>query len=570
MKKILLGILLLSIATFTFAQQWGMYTIYGAQNNTTTYLLDTAGTTFHTWTHSSTDKNGYSCYVLEGDTLLRSAQNSGNDFNGGGIHGTVQKVTWDGDVVWDFTYSTYENVIHHDICGLPNGNVLMICYDRKTSSESTQAGCDESIEIWSEKIMEVRPTGATTGEIVWEWYLWDHLCQDYSSSKDNYVSSISDNPQLFHINYNPQEELLHMNGIDYNAELDQIAFTSRFSNEFYVIDHSTTTAEATGHTGGNSGMGGDLLYRWGNPAVYEESGTQVFNTVHDVHWISADHPEFANNFAVLNNQGGSGGKAACDVINPPYDGYNYTHTASQAYLPSTYTHRVETGKTSQGQGSTEQLENGNMLLCVPSMSLTYIYEIDSDGNTLWTKNITGNVAQAHRYEKCHVRGVSASITPSEAAITEGESTDLNTTVLAPAESSPTYTYNWSSSPEGYTGTSASPTVSPLETTTYYLTVTNDQSECADEVFVIITVDPVSVELNTLEDEISIFPNPNDGLFRISATDDFSYTVLTSTGSQICSGRNNTEIDLSHMSEGVYYVVIETANFVKTEKLIIIK
>ena len=58
---------------------------------------------------------------------------------------------------------------------------------------------------------------------------------------------------------------MHSNAVAYNAELDQVLLNVLEFNEFWIIDHSTTTAEAAGHTGGKHGKGGDLLYRWGNP-----------------------------------------------------------------------------------------------------------------------------------------------------------------------------------------------------------------------------------------------------------------------------------------------------------------
>ena len=128
---------------------------------------------------------------------------------------------------------------------------------------------------------------------MWQWNAWDHLIQDYDASVDNY-GVVADHPELLDINFigatgnqAGRADWMHCNGIDYNAVLDQIVLSCKNMNEIYIIDHSTTTAEAAGHTGGNSGKGGDLLYRWGNPQAYDSglsSDQQLFGQ-HDVQWI---------------------------------------------------------------------------------------------------------------------------------------------------------------------------------------------------------------------------------------------------------------------------------------------
>src|SRR5206468_214059 len=77
-------------------------------------------------------------------------------------------------------------------------------------------------------------------------------------------------------------DLLHINAVAYNAELDQIVLSTPKFNEIWIIDHSTTTQQAAGHSGGRWKKGGDVLYRWGNPRAYSR-GAQEQQTLFGQH-----------------------------------------------------------------------------------------------------------------------------------------------------------------------------------------------------------------------------------------------------------------------------------------------
>ncbi len=513
-KLTFLLILFLTFATLN-AQQWGAYTLYSVQNTASAVLVDTNGTNYHTWTFASNAKTGYSSYLLPGGTLLRTVARSGNSFNGGGMCGQIQKVDWNSTVLWSFVYSTSTYCSHHDICPMPNGNVLLISYESKTAAQTSQAGCSQSITMWPDKIVEVHQTGATTGEVVWEWHVWDHLCQNVNPAKDNYVTSIVQHPELLNINYNTSKDWMHVNGIDYNEQLDQIVFSSHNLNELYVIDHSTTTAEAEGHTGGNSGKGGDFLYRWGNPAAYQASGTNIFHVAHDAHWIPQDCPN-AGYLVGFNNNGISNNQSCIDLINPPYDGYNYSITPGSAYLPSTYTFRQNCNGHSNNESNSQQLPNGNMLVCIAQAGS--IYEISPTGALLWSKSASGMVAQAFRYSACYVNGaltVDATATPQ--SICDGESAQLN----ASASGGSIYTFSWVSSPAGFTSNIQNPVVSPDVTTIYTVTVSSDGCESSSSVTVFVGTPP-TINVTASDEEIC---NGETVQLNASASGGTSYTYL---------------------------------------------
>jgi len=314
--------------------------IYAPMYSTSTYLRDGTGSLNHTW--SSTFFPGVMVRWLGDGKILRTIR-VGVGPGGGGAGGGVQIVEWDGTVDWDYRYNSDGVLSHHDVQMLPNGNVLLIAWETKSRTECIAAGRNPSHVttqgLMPDHIIEVKPTGPTSGDIVWEWHVWDHLIQDYDSSKANY-GVVADHPELVDINYvtSSQQDLMHTNSIDYNAQFDQIVISVRYYSEIWVIDHSTTTEEAAGHTGGNSGKGGDLLYRWGNPQAYDRgtsSDRKLFEQ-HDTNWIDEGFPGEGD--ILIFNNGVGRQYSTVDEIVPPVDEYGEYYLApGSAYGPTAQT-----------------------------------------------------------------------------------------------------------------------------------------------------------------------------------------------------------------------------------------
>jgi hypothetical protein len=545
------------------AQQWDGLTLYSNQNSPVGYLLDTSSTVVKTWTF--TGNTGYSTHMMPGGTIFRSVMNPGNALMGGGITGRIQKTDYNGTVLWDYVYSSGTYCLHHDHCPLPNGNVLVISYDVKTASDVAAAGGTLTSSVWSEKIMELQPVGTNSAIVVWEWKLWDHLVQNADPNKPNYQSSIVNNPQLMHINYMLKKDWVHMNGIDYNPMLDQIVLSSHALNEWYIIDHSTTTAQAASHTGGIGGKGGDFLYRWGNPAAYNASGSTILNVTHDAHWIPEDCPR-AGNLSGINNRGAitTTTKTTADQVIIPRVNYNYTISPGTAYAPSSYIKRtVGTGYTTN-MGSVQEFPNGNQLICLATVGT--IYEVDSLGNTLWSKSTGGNTPQSRRYSQCYISNPA----PSQPVVTANSSSLVSSTASS---------YQWymnGTAISGATLQSIAPTVNGI-----YLVRTTDAFGCvyaysAGYSYTLASPPPPPVEtgLNTIEVfEVTAFPNPTNGILNIASSADpgsLTVTVSDNTGRTVLGGSGTNTIDLSVLAEGLYFVSISNGSSTVVKKITLTK
>jgi hypothetical protein len=433
------------------------YTLVFPLQSTKTFLIDMQGKVVRTWQSRYAARQD--AYLLENGHLLRSAKLSDFEalFAGAAQGGRVQEFTWDGKLVWNFKFHNEKQLQHHAITPMPNGNVLLIVWERKTAKEAIEAGVKPALagntDMLADSIIEVKPKGLNGGEIVWEWHLWDHLVQDHDRSRANF-GDVAAHPELVDANagrnamagfanlarfVNPPArkaepkkpdakndaldklkgigyvgasggrkfagffpDWTHVNAVSYNAQLDQIMLSPREFNEVWIIDHSTTKAEATGHTGGRSGRGGDLLYRWGNPRA-SRAGTgadQRLFSQHDAQWIPVGLPG-AGHLLVFNNGGGrpDGSYSSVDeVVLPVRADGSYERKPGRAYGPDkpiwSYTAANKVEFFAPLMSGAQRLPNGNTLICT-GFSGT-IFEVTPEKEIVWDFINPAKAAQPSR------------------------------------------------------------------------------------------------------------------------------------------------------------------------------
>lgn len=366
------------------------YTLFSPLFSFNTYLIDNCGRVINEW--QSDYRPGLSVYLLEDGTLMRTARGGGinTDFTAGGVGGGVQLFDWNGNLIWQFLYSTPNYVQHHDIEVMPNGNVLLISFEKKTTTEAIDNGRNPSLladnELWPDKIVEIQPIGIDSGIVVWEWHMWDHLIQDYDSLKLNY-GVVRNHPELINLNYAPFNvaDWAHFNSIDYNQDRDEIVISSRSFNELWVIDHSTTTAEAASHVGGNKGKGGDILYRWGNNLAYNAPlSNAALDRQHDIEWIEPGKKDEGS--IMIFDNGSDRGYSSVKIVTPILDSNsNYLMNPDTTFGPVIanweYIAPVPTDFHSASLSGANRMLNGNVFICEGTKGK--FTEIDSLNNIVW-------------------------------------------------------------------------------------------------------------------------------------------------------------------------------------------
>jgi hypothetical protein len=396
------------------------YTLISPLQSTSTFLIDMEGRVVKTWEAGSTPSS--LAYLLESGNLLRAGLAPNAAFRTAGTGGKMQEFDWNGELVWDFAYGTATITQHHDFARLPNGNIILLVKVKKTAAEAIAAGripsTVEGTEVQPDSLIEIKPSGKNGGEVVWEWHLWDHLIQDHDKEKANY-GDVAAHPERVDINFNvtagrrANPDWTHFNAVAYNADLDQVVVSLRNFSEIWIIDHSTTTREAAGRTGGRSGKGGDLLYRWGNPRAYR-AGTaqdQRLYGQHDSHWIPKGLPGAGHLLIYSNGDTRPGARYSTieEIVLPVDANGRYTMGADKKYGPEratwTYSAANPTDFYSVNISGAQRLPNGNTLICAGAPGI--IFEVTPQNRVVWQYNVPAfggrgganarNVFRAYRF-----------------------------------------------------------------------------------------------------------------------------------------------------------------------------
>ena len=309
------------------------YALFSPTEGTPVILIANDGSVVHTWENVY---GGLSHYLEADGTLLRGFRDPEIlHFRQGGVTGGLQELAWDGKVLWEWKLGDEKRVLHHDISRLPNGNILALGWELKTRRRGDQSRT--SARGGARKRADARVRCSR----------FSRFARAAPRSYGSGTSGITSYRTTTRASPTTEVPAERPERLDLNAGAEAVGHQRRGARPAAgpglcgfrsgrpricgwtscTPTPSTTTRDSIrlpsrcrlwARSGSSitrpppkkpevqrevePGKGGDILYRWGNPATYgrgDTSSTRLFFQ-HDVRWIPEGW-ERAGNLTIFNN-----------------------------------------------------------------------------------------------------------------------------------------------------------------------------------------------------------------------------------------------------------------------------
>ena len=368
------------------------YIFFSSTHDKESYLIDNCGRLINKW--EGTRSSGLSSNLMPTGQVLRVEKVSNSCCPQASVGGRIELRDWDNNLIWEYFIADDQMAQHHDFTLMPNGNILVLGWEL-IDENTQQAYGKQNVtfpHLWGEFVYELEPVGSSDANIVWEWHLQDHFVQDKFPTRDNF-GDVSEEIGKLDINYQgpshwSDRDWFHCNAIDYNPSRDEILINSRNIHELWIIDHSTTTEEAKGSTGGNKGKGGELLFRWGNPEASKNGNTsdlKMFGS-HGHEWIKPGLPNEGKIIFFNNGDERPAGYYSTAEMIDPIIGPNDEYVRNSGNVYQLYEQKIIYGQDPFSLASTylsnaQQLENGNFFINEGNEGR--LLEVTDQGEVVW-------------------------------------------------------------------------------------------------------------------------------------------------------------------------------------------
>lgn len=191
-------------------------------------------------THAHRYGTGHGVYLTPSGDLIRleddSAMGVGASISIPGDASLISVYDWEGVALFTKVVNNATHRLHHQIdphtfdVRSGTGTLFALTAYRLECDVARGLGrlvCDDEAGMYVEAVLEID----TSGAVVWEWYLSNHVCAVDCAAD---VSRVDINSGEGHA----KADWVHANSLVYDAEHDVLLLGGAYTREVYVIDHS--------------------------------------------------------------------------------------------------------------------------------------------------------------------------------------------------------------------------------------------------------------------------------------------------------------------------------------------